>query len=245
VHLIRKIEHGLYKVIRIKKGKFDTSVWKGRMNMSITMTNLIDIINKIDDIIEENKAFLTELDAAIGDGDHGINMTRGFHAVREKLKTYTSNKAGDILKTVGMTLVSNVGGASGPLYGTAFMKAAIVVKDNETLDIKDFIKIMEAALEGIKLRGKATVGEKTMVDAVVPAINALQEGVIANLKPIEILFNAKEAAKGGVEFTKTIVATKGRASYLGERSIGHQDPGATSTYLMLQVIYEEVKKLAE
>ena len=213
--------------------------------MSITLMNLINIINKIADTMDENKIFLTELDAAIGDGDHGINMTRGFHAVREKLKTNISSTAGDILKTVGMTLVSNVGGAAGPLYGTAFMKAAIVVKDNETLDIKDFIKIMEAALEGIKLRGKATVGEKTMVDAVVPAINALQEGIIQNLKPFEILFNACEAAKGGVEFTKSIVATKGRASYLGERSIGHQDPGATSTYLILKVIYEEVKKLTE
>jgi dihydroxyacetone kinase-like protein len=213
--------------------------------MSINITSLIKIINKIADVMDENKAFLTELDAAIGDGDHGINMTRGFNAVREKLKTDTSKKAGDILKTVGMTLVSNVGGASGPLYGTAFMKAAIAVKDNETLDIKDFIKIMEAALEGIKLRGKATVGEKTMVDAVVPAIEALQEGLTQNLKPLEILFNAKEAAKAGVEFTKTIVATKGRASYLGERSIGHQDPGATSTYLMLNAIYEDVKILAE
>ena len=211
--------------------------------MSINLTNLVDIINKINDVLDENKTFLTELDAAIGDGDHGINMTRGFHAVVEKLKTNTNSKPSEILKTVGMTLVSNVGGASGPLFGTAFMKASMVVKDNETLDIKDFLNIMEAALEGIILRGKATVGEKTMVDAVVPAINALQEGITLNLNPIEILFNAKEATKCGVEFTKTIVATKGRASYLGERSIGHQDPGATSVYLMLQVIYEEVEKL--
>ncbi|MGK0465484.1 dihydroxyacetone kinase subunit DhaL [Clostridium sp.] len=213
--------------------------------MSITTVKLVDIVNKIADVMDENKAFLTELDAVIGDGDHGINMTRGFNAVREKLKISTSDKAGDILKSVGMTLVSNVGGAAGPLYGTAFMKAAVVVNDNETLDIVDFLKIMEAALEGIKLRGKATVGEKTMVDAVVPAINALQEGVTSKLNPVEILFNVKEAAKAGVEFTKTIVATKGRASYLGERSIGHQDPGATSTYLILNVIYEEVKKLTE
>jgi dihydroxyacetone kinase-like protein len=215
------------------------------MDMSITLINLVNIINKIDDSLDENKALLTELDAAIGDGDHGINMTRGFHAVKEKLKTNTSNTAGDILKIIGMTLVSNVGGASGPLYGTAFMKASLVVKDNETLDIKDFVNIMEAALEGIKLRGKGIAGEKTMIDAVVPAITALKNGLLTNLKPIEILFNTKEAAKNGVEFTKTIIATKGRASYLGERSIGHQDPGATSTYLMLQVIYDEVKKLTK
>jgi dihydroxyacetone kinase-like protein len=215
------------------------------MNMSITLTNLIDIMYKIDDVLESNKTLLSELDAAIGDGDHGINMTRGFHAVKEKLRTSTSNNAGDMLKTIGMTLVSNVGGASGPLYGTAFMKASLVVKDNKNLDIVDFLNIMEAALGGIKLRGKAEAGEKTMVDAVIPAINALKDGINSNLKPIEILFNAKEAAKDGVEFTKTIIATKGRASYLGERSIGHQDPGATSTYLMLQVIYDEVKNLSE
>jgi dihydroxyacetone kinase-like protein len=215
------------------------------MNMSITLTNLIDIMYKIDDVLETNKTLLTELDAAIGDGDHGINMTRGFHAVKEKLRTSTSNNAGDMLKTIGMTLVSNVGGASGPLYGTAFMKASLVVKDNKNLDIVDFLNIMEAALDGIKLRGKAVAGEKTMVDAVIPAINALKDGINSNLTPIEILFNAKEAAKTGVEFTKTIIATKGRASYLGERSIGHQDPGATSTYLMLQVIYDEVKNLSE
>lgn len=213
--------------------------------MSITLTNLIDIMYKIDDVLESNKTLLSELDAAIGDGDHGINMTRGFHAVKEKLRTSTSNNAGDMLKTIGMTLVSNVGGASGPLYGTAFMKASLVVKDNKNLDIVDFLNIMEAALGGIKLRGKAEAGEKTMVDAVIPAINALKDGINSNLKPIEILFNAKEAAKDGVEFTKTIIATKGRASYLGERSIGHQDPGATSTYLMLQVIYDEVKNLSE
>ena len=213
--------------------------------MSITLINLVTIMNKIDDALDENKALLTELDAAIGDGDHGINMTRGFHAVKEKLNTNTSNTAGDILKDVGMTLVSNVGGASGPLYGTAFMKASLVVKDNETLNIEDFVNIMEAALEGIKLRGKAISGEKTMIDAVVPAINALKNGLLAKLKPIDILFNTKEAAKNGVEFTKTIIATKGRSSYLGERSIGHQDPGATSTYLMLKVIYDEVKKLTK
>jgi dihydroxyacetone kinase-like protein len=215
------------------------------MNMSITLTNLIDIMYKIDEVLEANKTLLTELDAAIGDGDHGINMTRGFHAVKEKLRTSTSDNAGDLLKTIGMTLVSNVGGASGPLYGTAFMKASLVVKDNKNLDIVDFLNIMEAALDGIKLRGKAAAGEKTMVDAVIPAINAIKDGINLNLKPIKILFNAKEAAKNGVEFTKTIIATKGRSSYLGERSIGHQDPGATSTYLILQVIYDEVKKLTE
>ena len=211
--------------------------------MSINSSNVIEILNKIDDVMNENKLFLTELDAAIGDGDHGINMSRGFNAVREKLKTNTSTKIGDIFKVVGMTLVSTVGGASGPLYGTAFIKAASVVQNNETLDINDLLKVMEAALEGIMYRGKAQAGEKTMIDAIIPAINALKAGINENKNTVDILFDVKEAAKAGVEYTKTIIATKGRASYLGERSLSHQDAGATSSYLMLNVIYEEVKKL--
>ncbi|WP_411681012.1 dihydroxyacetone kinase subunit DhaL [Clostridium thailandense] len=211
--------------------------------MSITSSKVIEILNRIDDVMKENKQFLTDLDAAIGDGDHGINMNRGFNAVREKLKTNTSNKIGDIFKVVGMTLVATVGGASGPLYGTAFMKAAVVVQNNEALDINDLLKVMEAALEGIMYRGKAQAGEKTMLDVIIPAINALKVGISENKKTVDILFDVKEAAKAGVEYTKTIIATKGRASYLGDRSISHQDPGATSSYLMLNVIYEEIKKL--
>jgi phosphoenolpyruvate---glycerone phosphotransferase subunit DhaL len=211
--------------------------------MSINTLNLIGIVNRIDDVMKENKIFLSELDAAIGDGDHGINMCRGFDVVREKLKTNTSEKIDDILKMVGMTLVANVGGASGPLYGTAFLKAATSVKGKETLDISDFLGMMQAALEGIKYRGKAHAGEKTMIDAIVPAINALKNGIKENRNSVDILFDVKEAANSGVEYTKTILATKGRASYLGDRSITHQDPGATSCYLMLNVIYEEIKKL--
>ncbi|MBV7273437.1 dihydroxyacetone kinase subunit L [Clostridium sp. PL3] len=211
--------------------------------MSITSSKVIEILNRIDDVMNENKQFLTDLDAAVGDGDHGINMSRGFNAVREKLKTNTINKIGDIFKVVGMTLVATVGGASGPLYGTAFMKAAVVVQNNEELDINDLLKVMEAALEGIMYRGKAQAGEKTMLDVIIPAINALKAGISENKKTVDILFDVKEAAKAGVEYTKTIIATKGRASYLGDRSISHQDPGATSSYLMLNVIYEEIKKL--
>lgn len=211
--------------------------------MSITSSDIIKIVKRIDDVMKENKNVLSEMDAAIGDGDHGINMSRGFGAVTEKLKTNTSTKIGDIFKVVGMTLVSTVGGASGPLYGTAFMKAAAAVQNNETIDINDFLAIMEAALEGIKYRGKAQAGEKTMIDAIAPAIDALKDGIKENKSSVDILFNVKEAAKAGVEYTKTIAATKGRASYLAERSIGHQDPGATSSYLMLNVIYEEIKEM--
>lgn len=209
--------------------------------MSITSSKIIEIVNKINDVMKENKDFLSELDAAIGDGDHGINMSRGFNAVVEKLKATTSNKISDIFKTIGMALVANVGGASGPLYGTAFMKAAAAVQNNETIDINDFLEIMKAAVDGIQYRGKAKVGEKTMLDAIIPAVNVLENGIKENKSSVDILFDVKEAAKSGVEYTKTIVATKGRASYLGDRSITHQDPGATSSHLMLNVIYEEIK----
>lgn len=208
--------------------------------MSINGIKVIDIINKIADRIEENKLFLTELDAAIGDGDHGLNMSKGFHAVREKLKEDSGTNIGDILKKTGMALVSNVGGASGPLYGTAFMKAGVEVAGKEEIDIIDFEKMLIAALEGIKMRGKAVLDDKTMVDAIEPALNELSNGILHGLSAKEALKEAVDAAYRGVEHTKDIIARKGRASYLAERSIGHQDAGATSSALILETIYEEI-----
>ena len=213
--------------------------------MSISGLQVILILNKIANVIEENKSWLTELDAVIGDGDHGLNMNRGFTAVKDKLKSDNGSNIGETLKKTGMTLVSTVGGASGPLYGTAFMKAAVEVSGKSTIDIEDFIEILEAALVGVKLRGKAAIGEKTMVDAIEPAINAMKKAIKVGSTPVEILRLGKDAAMQGVEYTKTIIATKGRASYLGERSIGHQDAGATSSYLILNTIYEEVKSIKE
>lgn len=208
--------------------------------MYINGFRVIEIINKIADKIEENKLFLTELDAAIGDGDHGLNMSKGFHAVREKLKEDTGTNIGDILKKTGMTLVSNVGGASGPLYGTAFMKASVEVAGKEEIDIKDFEKMLIAALEGIKMRGKAVLDDKTMVDAIEPALVELCKGIEQGLSGKEALRKAVDAAYRGVEHTKDIIARKGRASYLAERSIGHQDAGATSSALILETIYEAI-----
>ncbi|MBU3188835.1 dihydroxyacetone kinase subunit L [Clostridium bowmanii] len=213
--------------------------------MSISGLQVITILNKIANVIEENKSYLCELDAAIGDGDHGINMNKGFIAVREKLRDNNGNDIGEILKKTGMALVSNVGGASGPLYGTAFMKAAIDANGKANIDVEDFIKILEAALGGVVMRGKAERGEKTMIDAIAPAIDAMKEAHKSGLMPIEVLKASKDAALKGVEYTKTIIATKGRASYLGKRSIGHQDAGATSSYLILNTIYEEVKGIKE
>ena len=181
---------------------------------------------------------MTELDNEIGDGDHGINLARGFEAVEKKLPSLAGGDIGALLKGVGMQLVSTVGGASGPLYGTAFMKAGMACKGLTEIDGPAFVKAMEAAVDGIKMRGKATDGEKTMLDALCPALKVMQDDVAAGKSLKEALQDAAQAAEKGVEYTKTIIATKGRASYLGERSLGHQDPGATSSLYLLQVLAE-------
>lgn len=188
--------------------------------------------------IETEKEYLTELDNEIGDGDHGINLARGFEAVEKKLPSLAGGDIGALLKGVGMQLVSTVGGASGPLYGTAFMKAGMACKGLTEIDGPAFVKAMEAAVDGIKMRGKATEGEKTMLDALCPALKVMQDDVAAGKSLKEALQDAAQAAEKGVEYTKTIIATKGRASYLGERSLGHQDPGATSSLYLLQVLAE-------
>ncbi|KGM95107.1 dihydroxyacetone kinase [Clostridium novyi A str. 4552] len=211
--------------------------------MSLTGKQVIDILGKISEKIEENKEYLTELDASIGDGDHGLNMTKGFKAVVDKLKDDDGSNIGNILKKAGMTLVSNVGGASGPLYGTAFMKAGAKLNGKSQIDINDFLEALKEALAGIKMRGKADIDDKTMIDALVPAIDVLEKSLNEGKNDLDILKDVKDAGFKGVEHTKEIIAKKGRASYLGERSIGHQDPGATSCALILESIYEEVKKL--
>lgn len=188
--------------------------------------------------IEAEKEYLTELDNEIGDGDHGINLARGFEAVEKKLPSLAGGDIGALLKGVGMQLVSTVGGASGPLYGTAFMKAGMACTGLTEIDGPAFVKAMEAAVDGIKMRGKATEGEKTMLDALCPALKVMQDDVAAGKSLKEALQDAAQAAEKGVEYTKTIIATKGRASYLGERSLGHQDPGATSSLYLLQVLAE-------
>ncbi len=196
-------------------------------------------LEAIGEAIGANKDYLTTLDAAIGDADHGINMTRGFQAVAPKIRALPDNAdIGALLKTVGMTLISTVGGAAGPLYGTAFLRAAAVAQGAGTVTADSALKMLEAAINGIKERGKATVGEKTMLDALVPACKAFAAAIKAGSSVVEGLEAACAAAADGVEHTKTIVATKGRASYLGERSLGHQDPGATSSLIMLQTLTE-------
>lgn len=208
--------------------------------MSLKLKDVEELVKNIGKIMEENKEFLTELDLAIGDGDHGINMNKGFKAVTDKLENTPINTIQDIFKNTAMALISNVGGASGPLYGTIFMKASSVVGGKEELNIEDFEKILEASLEGVKARGKAQKGDKTMIDAIEPSLEALKTGIKEGIDPKKILENMKNEALNGVNYTKDIIARKGRASYLGERSIGHQDPGATSSYLILNEIYKYI-----
>lgn len=198
---------------------------------------IVDIIHALSKQIDQEKDFLTELDNIIGDGDHGINLARGFKAVDEKLNALQTEDIGAILKTVGMTLVSTVGGASGPLYGTAFMKAGLTMGQKTQMSLDDFLNCLDVAIEGVKMRGKSVQGEKTMLDAMIPALNAMKEANKQGMDTVTVLKKGTEAAQQGVAYTKTIIATKGRASYLGERSIGHQDPGATSFTCMLETIY--------
>jgi phosphoenolpyruvate---glycerone phosphotransferase subunit DhaL len=204
--------------------------------MSITTEDTLRWLKQLAQVLHENRDYLTQLDSPIGDADHGINMDRGFKAVTEKLPAMVSMDIGSILKTVGTTLVSTVGGASGPLYGTAFLRAGIATSGKLELYEADFVGMLEAALEGIKARGKAQPGEKTMVDALTPALAAAKEAEAQNLDLAQMLHRASEAAETGMKATIPLLATKGRASYLGERSIGHQDPGATSSWLMLKTL---------
>jgi len=208
----------------------------------VNSKQIIAIVAAIAKRMELEKNFLTELDNEIGDGDHGINLSRGFKSVQEKLLTWTDKDIGTILKNVGMELVSTVGGASGPLYGTAFMKAGNVCKGKTELTDADFTAAFGAAVGGVQMRGKAVEGEKTMLDSLCPALKALRDDIDSGRTLIEAMTDAVDAAAKGVEFTKTIVATKGRAAYLGERSIGHQDPGATSSLYMLQTVLEVLKR---
>ena len=202
----------------------------------------LEIIAAIAKKIEAEKDFLTELDNEIGDGDHGINLARGFKSVEEKLPTFADKDIGAILKGIGTQLVSTVGGASGPLYGTAFMKAGNICKGKVELTDAEFTAALDAAIGGIKMRGKAVEGEKTMLDALCPAYKALKAGIDGGKNLVAALADGVDAAAEGVEYTKTIIATKGRASYLKERSLGHQDPGATSSLFMLQTALEVLQK---
>lgn len=209
-----------------------------RGQFAMTNQDTIRWLSRIADVLHENAKYLTELDSPIGDADHGTNMDRGFAAVRTKFPTMASMDIATQLKTVGSTLVSTVGGSSGPLYGTAFLRAGTAVAGKETLDTTDIIALLEAFVNGIIARGKAQPEDKTMVDALGPALKAAKEAQEQSADLATITARAAAAAEEGMKATIPMLARKGRASYLGERSIGHQDPGATSSWLILRSLAE-------
>lgn len=185
-------------------------------------------------VLAENKDYLTQLDAAIGDADHGANMDRGFKKVMEKMPEISDKDIGTVFKNTGMNLISTVGGAGGPLYGTFFLQLGMKSAGKMELNLEEWCAALEAGLQGVIMRGKAEIGDKTMVDALTPALNSLKKSLENDKTMSEALVDSANAAKEGMLATIPLVARKGRASYLGERSAGHQDPGATSSYLILK-----------
>jgi len=204
--------------------------------LSVGYDDVVRMIRAFASTVAEQKEYLTELDSAIGDADHGINMDRGMNAVVAKIDGQSPTDVGVLLKTVGMTLVSTVGGAGGPLYGTLFLQLGTATAGKETLEASDWAAALDAAVTGVQARGKAELEDKTMVDALIPARDAYHAALEEGTTFSDALRRSAAAAEDGVKATVPLVARKGRASYLGERSAGHQDPGATSSWLLLKTI---------
>lgn len=212
---------------------------KASGRMSLGHDDVVRWIRAFAADVSANKEQLTQLDAAVGDGDHGINMDRGMSAVLAKLDAATEEQdIGALLKTVGMTLVSTVGGAGGPLYGTLFLQMGTAVSGKDELGPDDWAAALEAGIAGVQARGKAEPGDKTMIDALIPGRDALESALAEGASFEDALRQSADAAGQGMRDTIPLVARKGRASYLGERSAGHQDPGATSSHLLLEAAAE-------
>lgn len=203
---------------------------------NVTVETLVDWLARFDAAVTEQRDYLTELDSAIGDADHGANMARGMTAVMESIGAVHPGTVGELLKTVGMTLVSSVGGASGPLYGTFFLRMGIASGSVTELAASDLERALRAGLEGVVQRGKAELGDKTMYDTFFPALEAYAAAVAAGSDTGPAIEAAARAAAEGRDATGPMIARKGRASYLGERSIGHLDPGATSAAMLLSTL---------
>jgi dihydroxyacetone kinase-like protein len=208
--------------------------------MQITADHTIRFLERVAERIADRREELTLLDSPIGDADHGANLDRGFSAVLARLPALADQDIGTILRQAGTTLVSTVGGSSGPLYGTAFIRAGGILAGKHSANAEELLAALEAGLEGIIARGKAQPGEKTMIDTLAPATAAFRAAVAEHVELPEALRRAVAAAEIGMRATIPMLATKGRASYLGERSIGHQDPGATSAYYLLLSFLEVV-----
>jgi dihydroxyacetone kinase-like protein len=196
-------------------------------------------VRRAADVIAEHRVELITLDREIGDGDHGENLDRGFSAVLPKLDALADDATpGDVLKVVATTLISTVGGASGPLFGTAYLKASAAIAGRTEIDAAGLVELLTAARDGVVLRGKADVGDKTMIDAWTPAVDAAGAAAESGADERAVLEAAADAAEAGAVATEPLVAHKGRASYLGERAVGHRDPGAQSSALILRAAVE-------
>ena len=206
----------------------------------IKKSQIVDWLREVGNVIEKNADYLTELDAAIGDADHGINMDRGFKKVVSGLKAAEEKDIGTVLNDIGMALISSVGGASGPLYGTFFIRAGRAARGKHELGTADLAAVLRAGLEGLAERGRARQGDKTMIDTLLPCVEAIEKAAGRGHNTDEALRRAVEAAEQGMKDTVPMTARKGRASYLGRRSIGHQDPGATSSYLIIKALQDTV-----
>jgi dihydroxyacetone kinase-like protein len=209
--------------------------------MAIRQADILEWIKTYAHVLAQNRDTLTQLDSAIGDADHGANMDRGFQAVMSKMADMSGQDIGSVFKTVGMTLLSTVGGAAGPLYGTLFLQLGSVTTGKMELSLEEMAAGLEAGVGGVQKRGKAEPGDKTMIDALAPALDVLKSAAAEGRSISEAFKASAEAAKSGMEATIPLVARKGRASYLGERSAGHQDPGATSSYLLIQSAADVLK----
>ncbi|MES2094358.1 MAG: dihydroxyacetone kinase subunit DhaL [Actinomycetota bacterium] len=205
---------------------------------TVSLDQLVSWLSRFTALVTENRSYLTELDSAIGDADHGSNMARGMAAVMEKTAAAPSTAVDELFKLVGMTLVTSVGGASGPLYGTFFLRFGTTAGAVAELDSAGLAAALRAGLGGVVARGKAELGDKTMFDAMSPAVDAFDAEIAAGANLAASAAGAAAAADAGRDATEPLVARKGRASYLGDRSAGHLDPGATSTALLFRALAE-------
>lgn len=210
------------------------------MNDKLTCDDFKNIISKISDTIIENSVYLSKLDSKIGDGDHGTTIARGFRAVIEKIKKDPPDNISSLLKTTGFSLISAMGGASGPIFGSIFITMAEAAEGKESIGLKELTDMLSDALVKVKEIGKAIPGDKTLVDSLTPAVDSLKDSSAKGLSLKEALILAEESAFKGVESTKDMVAKKGRSKYLGERSLGHQDAGATSMFLIIKSINSSI-----
>lgn len=210
-------------------------------NISLDRSYFINVIKDLAKMVEEKNEYFTKLDSEIGDGDHGINLNIGFREVMKQLPTWEELDLTALFKKVGMSLLGKVGGSSGPLYGSFFMKFGVPAANKNEVNFSEFYQMFKIGIEAIESRGKAVVGEKTMVDALRPALDEFTKSIELGLEPEECFENFVRAANTGAERTIDIVAQKGRAMRLGERSIGHMDPGAASSCYILEVFNNNLK----